>query len=107
MATRHQGEQQRSQEVKDHRKGPKIAWLFTTAAIIQSNGPIQDQEQDVGTQPKVAVLKKKPQCGSREQGYGRGNEAQKDVTYFIDKTRDLENRGCQANLRLTGSSHGR
>lgn len=31
----------------------------------------------------------------------------KDVTYFIDKTRGLENRGCRANLRLTGSSHGR
>lgn len=56
----------------------------------------------------LAVVKKKPQYGSREQGYGGGNEAQKkDVTYFIDKTRGLENRGCRSNLRLTGSSQGR
>lgn len=31
----------------------------------------------------------------------------KDVTYFIDKTKDLENRGCWANLRLTDSTQGR
>ena len=34
-------------------------------------------------------------------------ELKKDVTYFIDETRDLENRGCQANLRLTGGTQGR
>ena len=34
-------------------------------------------------------------------------ELKKDVTYFIDDTRDLENRGCQANLRLTGGTQGR
>lgn len=34
-------------------------------------------------------------------------DLKKDVTYFIDETRDLENRGCQANLRLTGGTQGR
>ena len=34
-------------------------------------------------------------------------ELKKDVTCFIDETRDLENRGCQANLRLTGGFQGR
>lgn len=33
-------------------------------------------------------------------------ELKKDATYFIDETRDLENRGCQANLRLTGCPQG-
>lgn len=33
-------------------------------------------------------------------------ELKKDVTCFIDETRDLENRGCQANLRLTGCPQG-
>lgn len=33
-------------------------------------------------------------------------ELKKDITYFIDETRDLENRDCQANLRLTGFPRG-
>lgn len=38
---------------------------------------------------------------------GEVMEFKKDATYFIDETRDLENRGCQANLRLTGCPQGR
>lgn len=29
-------------------------------------------------------------------------EFKKDVIYFIDEIRDLENRGCQVNFRLIG-----
>lgn len=51
-------------------------------AIIELNGPIQEQELDVAEQLKwigLAVVKKKAQYGSREHGYRGGNEAQKKM----------------------------
>lgn len=33
-------------------------------------------------------------------------ELKKDETYFIDETKDLENRDCQVNLRLTDFLRG-
>lgn len=55
----------------------------------------------MGTEPKVdgeGSIMNEPQYGSSKQGYGGGNGAQKDVTYFIDEARDLGNRDCRANL---------
>lgn len=55
----------------------------------------------MGAEPKMdgaGSLMNKPQYGSSRQGYGGGNGAQKDVTYFTEEARDLGNRDCRAHL---------